>query len=313
MSNHGASVKHVVEICVCTYRRPQIRQTLESLAAQELPDGVSATVLVVDNDDTPSAHEIVACVSAAASIPIRLVHSPGANISIARNSALENATAPLIAFIDDDEVATPGWLSALLGEMDRAEATAVLGPVSAIYKPGAPGWMLALDIHSTKPVWVRGEIRAGYTCNALIDRSAPGIEQLRFDPALGRAGGEDTAYFAALVGAGGRISYAEDAVVYEEVAAERLATRWLLRRRFRMGQTHGRLLRGSGGPLRRLGQFALAGAKLSYCLTAAGLGAFVSTRGRRALLRGVLHAGVISGLAGARELQLYSGEPGQMT
>jgi len=313
MSNQVDPVKRAVEICVCTYKRPQIRQTLESLAAQELPDGVSASVLVVDNDDTPSAGEIVADVAAAAPIPMRMVHCPGANISIARNGALEHAAARLIAFIDDAEVATPGWLRALLCEMDRVAAAAALGPVSAIYQPEAPRWMRALDIHSTKPVWVRGEIRTGYTCNALIDRDAPGVEELRFDPALGRTGGEDTAYFSALVEAGGRISYADDAVVYEEVTAERLTTRWLLRRRFRMGQTHGRLLRGSGGPLRRLGQFSLAAAKLSYCLAAAGLGAFVSTRGRGALLRGVLHAGVMGGLIGVRELQLYFGGSGRLS
>ncbi|HCX09459.1 MAG TPA: hypothetical protein DHU81_03680, partial [Hyphomonas sp.] len=44
-----------IDICVCTYRRPSIEDTLRSLDRQTLPDGVSARAIVIDNDETPSA------------------------------------------------------------------------------------------------------------------------------------------------------------------------------------------------------------------------------------------------------------------
>jgi hypothetical protein len=89
--------------------------------------------------------------------------------------------------------------------------------------PPAPGWMRPHAVHATRPVHVRGEIRTGYTCNVLIDRARPEIRGLRFDPALGRSGGEDSDYFARVVLMGGRISYAPDALVTEPVAGERLS------------------------------------------------------------------------------------------
>ena len=48
------------------------------------------------------------------SLQITYVHAPARNISRARNACLALATAPLIAFIDDDEVASPQWLAALM-------------------------------------------------------------------------------------------------------------------------------------------------------------------------------------------------------
>jgi hypothetical protein len=101
----------------------------------------------------------------------------------------------------------------------------VLGPVDPVYPDTAPDWMRAAAMHATRPVHVRGEIRTGYTCNVLIDRARPEIRALRFDPALGRSGGEDSDYFARIVLMGGRIDYAPDALVTEPVAPERLSFR----------------------------------------------------------------------------------------
>ncbi len=33
-------------------------------------------------------------------------------------------------------------------------ADVVLGPVRALYEPGAPDWMRSGDFHATRPVWV---------------------------------------------------------------------------------------------------------------------------------------------------------------
>ena len=64
------------------------------------------------------------------------VHAPARNISIARNAALDAAQAPLVAFIDDDETATPLWLAALLECHQQTSATIIFGPVQAVYDGG---------------------------------------------------------------------------------------------------------------------------------------------------------------------------------
>jgi succinoglycan biosynthesis protein ExoM len=298
-----------VDICVCTYRRPQLAETLASLSALEVPDGTVVRVIVADNDRTPSAAQIVEKMrDGAYPFPLLYVHCPASNISIARNACLDTAEAEHVAFIDDDCTASPQWLAALMETAGRSGADAVLGPVEAIYGAGAPGWMQRGDFHSTLPVFVGGRLRTGYTCNVLMKRLAPSIAGRRFDLALGRTGGEDTQFFTQMRQAGGTMAYAADAHASEPVPADRARFAWLAKRKFRTGQTHGRLL-ASAADVNRAGQVGLAAAKVAYCAGAAALFAFSPVRRNRQVLRGLMHAGVISGLMGVREIVLY-GEGG---
>src|SRR5581483_11375800 len=131
-----------------------------------------------------------------------------------------------VAFLDDDETAAPGWLAALLAEAATGGWDAVLGPVDACYPPGAPAWVRQADLHSTRPVPVRGRILTGYAGNVLLRRARVEAAKLRFDPALGRCGGEDVDFFCRLVEVGGRIGYAAGALAHERVSEERLAFAW---------------------------------------------------------------------------------------
>lgn len=292
-----------IDIAVCTFRRmAALSETLASLAALKVPPGVTLRVIVADNDVAPSARP---CADAACkNLPMALsyVHCPAGNISLARNACLEAADADFLAFIDDDETAEPQWLESLLATATGG-ADVVLGPVRAQYGPDAPGWMRRGDFHSTRPVRVKGEIRTGYTCNVLLRLAAPAVAGRRFDHALGRSGGEDTAFFAEVHAAGGRFAFAGEAWVNEPVPPARARFSWLAQRRLRMGQTHGRLLAGRGTG--RAGAAGLAAAKAGFCLAAATILALLPVRRNRFLLRGLLHAGVIGGLYGARAIEPY--------
>lgn len=292
-----------LDICICTYRRPAVAEAVSSVLAQEVPLGIEVRVLVVDNDAEPTARAAVEGMAPGAPLTLRYLHAPGANISLARNAALDAAEGRFVAFLDDDEIARPGWLAALWAARGGG-AEVVLGPVEPLYPEGAPGWMRAAGVHATRPVWTGGEIRTGYAGNALVDRARSEIRALRFDPALGRSGGEDTDYFARIAGAGGRIAYAPDAVVEEAVPPDRLDFGWLARRRYRMGQTHAQLLvRQHGVP--RWRALPLAAAKALACAGLALCAPANRARRNRAILRGLLHAGVVAGLAGRRTLTLY--------
>ena len=130
-----------VDVGVCTFRRPAVAETLASLARQALPDGVRLRVIVADNDETPSAEALVRRTAAEHGLDLAYAHAPARNICIARNACLDAARADWFAFIDDDEIATPGWLAALLAEAERGGWDAVLGPVKAVYGAGAPDWI----------------------------------------------------------------------------------------------------------------------------------------------------------------------------
>lgn len=294
-----------IDICVCTFRRPAVAETLRSLGVLTVPLDVAVRIIVADNDVTPSARELIDALREEIPFEILYVHAPAQNISLARNACLEAADADFIAFIDDDETASPEWIADLLATARETDADAVLGPVRAIYGKDAPAWMAKGDFHSTFPVWVKGTIRTGYTCNMLLRSASPSVSGRRFSLSLGRTGGEDTEFFSGLYHAGGKIEFAPDAWLEEPVPASRSSFSWLAKRRYRSGQTHGRLLGERHSGINRIVQIALASAKAGVCFLAAGCFVLFAEKRNRYALRGILHCGVVGGLLGAREIALY--------
>jgi succinoglycan biosynthesis protein ExoM len=296
MGDGGADA--AVDVCVCTFRRASLRRTIESLAAQQ--DAPAFRIIVADNDETPSAQALVEKARGDLGLDITYVHAPARNISIARNACLDAARAPLVAFIDDDEIAPPRWLMTLangLGDHDI-----VFGPVRAIYAADAPRWVVRGDFHSFGPVVrAHGVIDTGYSSNVLMRREVVGA--VRFEPGLGRTGGEDTFFFARLHRAGTQLGACAEAFVEEPTAPERARLSWLVRRAFRAGQTHARVLhdRGQGA----LAIAVPAAAKVLYCTVALVLTLLSPAGWRRNAIRAALHCGVIAKALGARDLELY--------
>ena len=295
-----------IDICICTFRRPQLAATLKSIKDLRGVDGVSLQAIIADNDETPSAWALVESLTDQLPFPVRYVHAPARNISLARNACLAASDAPLLAFIDDDECAAPDWLAALLARHRDGGAGVVLGPVRSHYPENAPAWLREGDFHSIQPVWVRGRIITGYTSNVLMARRDAALAGLAFDLGLGRSGGEDTSFFAAYHAAGGRIDFAPDAAVTEDVAPQRLALGWLMRRAFRSGQTHGQLLSArAGSRLRVIINVGVASAKASFCGAMAVLSVASRRRAAAWLIRGSLHAGAVARMLGMVELTQY--------
>jgi succinoglycan biosynthesis protein ExoM len=294
-------MKAAIDVCVCTFRRPAVREALRSLAAQT--GAPQFRVIVVDNDDEPTAHDLVNAAKTEFQLDLTYIHAPGRNISIARNACLDAAAAPLVAFLDDDEIAPPEWLARLHAHLQATSCDVVLGPVRALYAPDAPVWITKADMHSFAPkVRDNGQIDTGYSSNVLFRRSAIGA--LRFDVALGRSGGEDAFFFAALHRAGARLDFCADAIVSEPTAGERARLSWLLRRSFRSGQTHARILANVRGQ----GPVAIAvpaAAKAAYCAAITILTLWSPVRWRTSAVRGALHVGVIARAFGARDLEIY--------
>jgi succinoglycan biosynthesis protein ExoM len=297
----------VIDICVCTYKRQHVAETLRSLARQSSRPDWDIRIIVADNDETASARELVDATARECGLTLTYIHAPARNISVARNACLDAATAPLVAFIDDDVEAEPTWLNALLAVIETRKADVVLGPVQAVYDPECPDWIVEGDFFSARPVWVHGEIVTGYSCNVLFRRTAAAVQGLRFREEFGRTGGEDTIFFAAVHRAGGVIAYAPDAIVTEAVPDQRAHLQWLLKRSFRAGQTHGTFLLEANGtkPLVRTRFLAMAFAKAVFCLMMVVPNILKAARAHYWLLRGILHCGVVARLLGKGEIQQY--------
>jgi len=94
---------------VCTHARPAtLARALDSLAAQ---GAAVAEILVVDNAPPDEATRDLVT----AQYPrVRYLQEPAQGLDFARNRALSCARGDVVAFLDDDAVASDNWASAML-------------------------------------------------------------------------------------------------------------------------------------------------------------------------------------------------------
>lgn len=303
----SAPERESVDICVCTYRRPGIEDTLRSLFAQEAP-GLALRIVVADNDGAPSAKARVAALAAEAPFPVTYIHAPERNISVARNACLDAATADWLAFIDDDETAPPGWIAALHAAATAENRDVVFGPVIALYPDDAPSWIREGDyLSSHAPTPKNGEVRTGHSGNVLIRWAGGFWRGERFLLSKGRTGGEDVEFFFRLSRMGLSLGVAEAAAAYEDAPPARLDYRWIRRRRFLAGQFHGAHSEPAEGSraLHRARLIAGSSLKAGYCAARALLGALRPADRRRWTIRAALHLGVCAGALGLGEAEQY--------
>ena len=283
--------QHLVTVCVCTFRRASVAATLHSLVNQTVPKNSSYHIIIVDNDFSRTAELIVSTFRATTGMDVEYLHEPAQNISIARNAGLEACRTRWLAFIDDDETAAVDWLKRLIANRDGA--VAVFGPCEAIYSKKTSQWIRIGDYHSNRIVPRHGIVDTGYTSNVLIDMDFVRVHGLRFDEVLGRTGGEDTMFFYDVHRCGGRLAYASDAVVYEEVPRSRATLAWIVTRQYRAGQTYAMLLqRYKGGSYHAIPLSSPI--KVVFCLGMAAALAIRPARGMWWLMRGVFHYGALT-------------------
>ncbi len=296
-----------IDICMCTYRRPEILHALQSLTCQYLPNNISIRVIVVDNDKTDSARELVENYAAASELKIRYIHAPKQNISIARNASLDHADVNVdwLAFIDDDEIASPDWLMNLVNCAEKTGADVIFGPAYAQYPNSTPNWIREGNYHSNIPISRNGVVQTGHTCNALVNWKREDFRKQRFLLEKGRSGGEDTEFFFRLWRMGAKMEICEDAVVYEPVGPERLNFNWIKKRKFRSGQSYAYHSTTDFTLLIRSRLGIVSVCKVLYCFVGALLKRGDETASKYWHLRAHFHRGVLAGVLNLSEKELY--------
>ena len=308
-------------LAILTFKRPtELARLLEALATGALAShsALDVRVVVVDNDPSGSAE--VVCREQLPRIRgsgHRYVREPSRGISHARNRALSEAgDADLLAFVDDDEVPTPGWLDLLASVLRATGAPVACGPVVTRFTEPPPAWIAEGRFfeRSRYPTGTRiDDVRTG---NVMLRLEAVRRLGVRFDERLGLSGGEDTFFFRQLAARGVWAVWVDEAVVTEWVAGSRLNAGWLVRRAFRGGTAIAhcdvhllpwyaavmRAVRGVARILRGGGLLLAAPARRSQ---AAMLAAAV-----RAIQHMALGAGMISGLFGFRYAEYASRSTG---
>lgn len=160
--------KVCVAICAYTLDRWEL---LVAAAQSVMEQGVQPSELLVVSDYNDELGR------QAASLPgVRVVANSGPKgLSGARNTALASTGADLVVFLDDDAVASPGWLEHLIEPFDDPSVMAAGGPARAIWAERRPDWFPAefdwvigctYRGHATQA----GEIRNPIGCNMALRR-----------------------------------------------------------------------------------------------------------------------------------------------
>jgi glycosyltransferase involved in cell wall biosynthesis len=238
-----------LSVVICTYnRRALVERAVRSLMTQTRSPA-SFEVILVDNN---SSDDTLAWAEAfSREFPqLRPVHERRQGLSFARNRGALEASAPILAFLDDDAVAVPGWVDAMLKAFSsgRPRTVAVGGRIELEWAKPRPTWLpdsargwlgyftLPEDCRDLRPG--KDNLRGG---NMAVERAAL-LDVGSFDTRLGRSksglmGNEEVEFQRRLEQLGRPMAYSHDALIYHLVHPERLTARWMFRRAYDQGRS----------------------------------------------------------------------------
>jgi len=228
-SNVSVGMKNIA-VCICTYRRPaHLKRLLESLMSQNTDGLFTYSIVVADNDHLRSGEAVVSLFRGAP-VPIQYCVEPRQNIALARNKAIENASGDFIAFIDDDEFPTRGWLLTLFDTLNEYRMDGVLGPVKRHFDEAPPEWLLKSNFYKrvVYPTGTTLDREEGRTGNVLLKRQLFNGQAQPFKPEL--RVGEDKDFFRRMIDSGYQFIWSAEAVVFETVPSVRWKRSFMLKR-----------------------------------------------------------------------------------
>lgn len=232
-----------IAAAICTYNRYDLLDSaIQSCLDQDL-DPAEFEIIVVDNSpDHAAAESFGEAYRHHANLTYLVEKTPG--LSNARNVAARTSSAEIIVYLDDDAIARPEWLRALLAAYDAfgPSVSVAGGRISPIWDMPRPDWLgddklgyvSVVDWGGSARVLKEHEWIAGANISF---RRAPLIEIGGFDTALGRKGpetnllsNEESDVVAKLTEDGGMVLYVPEAEVDHLVDRRRLSQEWFRRR-----------------------------------------------------------------------------------
>jgi len=242
-----------LDIVIPTHNRAALLpRALESVLAADRPDGLDASVTVVDNRSTDDTRAVVESFVPRFGGRLHYVYEPNPGRSPALNAGIAASRGDLVGMIDDDEEVDRTWLLTIAAAF-KDPATDFIGG------PYMPRW------GGQRPVWLGrayGSAIGWAECGETIQQYGPGCDGMlmggnavirrsvleRVGPYsvdLGRTPGrrllscEDDDMFTRLLSIGARGFYRPDLVIHHYVPPERLTKRYFRRWCFWRGVSQG--------------------------------------------------------------------------
>ena len=163
----GPQISPQISVVIPHHNDPGLGACLDALAGQRA-DGVPFEILVVDNGSEALPSEVCA-----AHPGVRLLSEATPGPGPARSHGAANARAPLIAFIDADCRADPGWIAAIAAAFADPATEIVGGDVRIA--PVAPERMTVIEAYESvfgyrQKLYIERDHYAA-TCNMAVRRA----------------------------------------------------------------------------------------------------------------------------------------------
>lgn len=228
-----------ISVIIPTFQRSDaLTKAVMSVAAQTL-SAENVRLIVVDNNPTPQERTAIQNLSAHFKHPIEYIHTPSSGLCNARNAGIDAVSSRYVAFLDDDMIADPDWLSALLRTSKALQAGIVFGPTHALMPDPSDDRNPYLEplfsrlLNESEACLVDRTLGMG---GCLMDLSLCDLPSPVFDPQLNNRGGEDDILFDALRRKGTRVGWSPSAQCREIVPEHRTTSRYVAVRNFGFGQ-----------------------------------------------------------------------------
>lgn len=131
---------HSVTVVVCAYTLERLDALLASIGSVCRQDPPPREVLLVVDHNEELLQEMLTRLSSSTPL-VRVIPSTGPKgLSGARNTGLSVAQGDVVAFLDDDAEAEPGWLRNLIAPYDDPHVVGVGGWVEPNWETERPTW-----------------------------------------------------------------------------------------------------------------------------------------------------------------------------
>lgn len=235
-------------VVICTYNRQDLlADVIASLRAQTYPSD-RYEILVVDNASTDGTRAEVERLQKLDGHPVRYIDESRPGQSYARNTGAERAEGDIVVYIDDDAIATPGWLATLAQAFEQDPGIACAGGrIVVAWESEEPDWFLPRFEGFFGGTRRLGEVARDLTPKeSLIGMNLAvriscfhkvGGFATELGPGTPIGFGDDDEFCSRVHMAGHRLAYVPDALVYHRIFPERTTRRYMLNRAMRGGMS----------------------------------------------------------------------------
>ena len=270
------SYPYKVSAVICSYNRARfIIDAVESLFQQDY-EKKDMEVIVVDNNSTDGTLELLAQYQKEhPDYNFRFVTEPQQGVAFSRNRCAREAKGEIVAYLDDDSKAQPGWLQFITEFFDQhPDAYSVGGKITPYFLTGIPDWYSKYFFGLVGRFDQGNEIKRltgqRYPCGAnMAFRKIVFDEIGYFNTALGRSGkgllaNEEKDIYMRILAAGKKVYYLPQVEVLHAVEANKFDKDYV--RRHSMGIGGGERLRLKGNTVALFLKFLEYFAKWGYAV-----------------------------------------------